>query len=222
MNEFEFVDKIQNYFDGQDFYSQRELGVGYGIADLVLVKKESINLKNCETRRKHNQKLPLLSENYFETLRIIPDEESNKDSVDFDYLAKRSSLSKSFLKYKVLPFLESHKYIKQLKNKSYLKVNGWIPLADEIIAIEAKLSDWKRGALQANRYKAFAHKVFLIIPEGKEHNVDKKFFIKHEIGLMVFSPDNGRNKIIIDCPSREPFDSNKFLCALEYFWEKLQ
>jgi len=222
MNEFEFVDKIQNYFNDQDFYSQRELGVGYGIADLVLIKNERINLKNCATRSKHNQESPLLSENYFKTLKLIPDEESNKDSVDFNYIAKRSSLSKSYLKYEVLSFLESHKYIKRLKNKSYLKVNGWIPLADEIIAIEAKLSDWKRGAIQANRYKAFAHKVFLIIPKEKEHNVDKEFFIKHEIGLMSFNPNCESNKIVIDCPRREPFDNNKFLFALEFFWEKFQ
>lgn len=222
MNEYQFVRVIKQHFDEEGFYSLREIGVGYGIADLVLINKRKINIDNCRVRKNHKQLSPLLSENYFKTLRFIPDEESDDDYVNFSYIAERSCLSKSYLKSKILTFLESHGYIKRIEGDFYIKVNGWIPIAQEIIAIEAKLCDWKRGALQANRYKAFAHQVYLAIPESKEHIIDKSYFKKHEIGLMVFDNKSKTKEIVINCPSKEPFDKNKFYLALEYFWRELQ
>ena len=222
MNEYQFVREIQKHFDNEDFYSLREIGVGYGIADLVLINKGKINIENCRARKNNNQFSPLLNENFFKTLRYIPDEESENKHATFSDIAESSCLSKSYLKYKILTFLESHGYVKQDKDNFYLKVNGWIPIAQEIIAIEAKLCNWRRGALQANRYKAFAHKVYLAIPESKEHIVDKDYFMKHEIGLMVIDTKRKNKKIVIDCPSKEPFNKNKFYFALEYFWGDLQ
>jgi len=67
----------------------------------------------------------------------------------------------------------------EAEDKYYYKINGWIPMAKEIIAIEAKLKNWRRGIAQANRYKTFANKTYLAIPVEQEKNVNKDILKKY-------------------------------------------
>lgn len=222
MNEYNFVKQLQALFEKEGFLTQREIGVGYGIADLVLVKKNKVNLKHCRVRKNHGQLSPLLSEEYFKTLKQLPDEDSQEDSVGFKYLAEKSSLSKSYLKYQILKNLEKHGYIKRVGDNHYFKVNGWLPIANELVAIEAKLTDWKRGAIQANRYRAFAHKVYLAVPKETARLVDKSFLKKHDIGLIALDVKNKQKSVILQSKTITPIDEYKFNFATEYFWGKKQ
>lgn len=222
MNENDFVKQLQQLFENEGFLTQREIGVGYGIADLVLVKRNKVNLKHCKIRKGHSQLFPLLSEEYFKTLEYLPNENNQQDSVEFKYIAKKSSLSESYLRYNILKNLELHGYIKQIRSNHYFKVNGWLPIANELIAIEAKLKNWKRGVIQANRYKAFANQVYLAVPKEIEHLIDKLFLKKHNIGLITLDIDNLQKKIVMRSKSLQPTDENKFNYASEYFWGKKQ
>lgn len=222
MNESTFVKHLQKLFNGEGFFTQREVGVGYGVADLVLVKKNKINLRHCKIRKDYKQFSPLLSEEYFKALKVIPDEHNRKYSVDFKYIAEKSSLSKSYLKYGILKTLEENGYIKRIGENNYLKVNGWLPIASEIIAIEAKLKDWTRGAIQANRYRAFANRVYLAIPKETERSVDKLFLKKHNIGLITLDTNRMVKKVVLQSKHLQPTDESKFDCAMEHFWSKKQ
>ena len=220
MTEKTFVRLLQKLFEQEGFLTQREIGVGYGVADLVVVNKSGVNEDHCEIRKNYGQMIPLLSEEYFKTLKMLPDENHRDDAVEFNYIAKKSSLSHSYLKYKILRDLEDKGYIKRVGEKHYFKVNGWLPITNELVAIEAKLKDWRRGAIQANRYKAFANRVYLAVPKETAHLVDKVFLKTHNIGLISLDTEKNTKRFVVGCKPEKPFDEYKFNFAAEYFWKQ--
>jgi len=218
MTEKTFVNKLENILIKEGYFSRREVGVGYGIADLVIVKQNSFNIDNCKKRRGYGQFSKLLSEEYFKVLEQLPDFEKKVSNVDLNFLIEKTSLSKNYLKYTILKDLQNKRFIKITSEGTYFKVNGWVPIVKEVIAIEAKLKDWKRGFIQANRYKAFADKAYLAIPKGVEHLVNKSLLKKHGIGLMVLDTTSNMKKIIIPAKKEKPLNLCKRNFAIEYFW----
>lgn len=204
MDELTMVRHLAKIFNKKGFLVKTEIGAGYGIADLVLVK---LNKQKCKIRVSNNQTHPLLKESYFAVLKYLPDINTSLEPLNYPDLLKRTNLSHHFLKYEVLKTLESCGYIKEVDGNRFFKVNGWVPLAKEVIAIEAKLQDWRRGFVQANRYKSFADKVYLAIPECYLHRVNKELLISQNIGLIALSEDRktikeaikpSKNKLFVD------------------------
>jgi hypothetical protein len=152
--------------------------------------------------------------------KYLPDIDEKVEPVDIDTLIKVTNLSASFLKYKILRQLKKDKYIKEVDGKFYYKINGWLPLAKEIVAIEAKLKDWKRGFYQANRYKAFADRVYLAVPSTVIHLVDQQLLIKHNVGLISLDIKTNIRKTILEAENQTPLDSNKRSFASEFFWNR--
>lgn len=215
MEEKILVRKLKNIFLERGFLVKREVGTGYGIADLVLVR---LDARKCAARKKNNQFQKLEKEEYFEVLNFLPNIEDKKP-VSLEFLTKKTSLSKSFLKYKILRTLEKGNYIKEVKKDFYFKINGWIPIAKEIIAIEAKLKNWKRGIIQANRYKSFSNKVYLAIPFEISHLVDKNLLKRLNIGLIVLDIKRNYEKIS-HVKREEPLSHYKYNLAAELVLNK--
>lgn len=220
MTEKTFVEQLEGFFNMNDYLTKKEVGVGYGIADLVIVKKTSIVIDNYILRASHGQYNQLFKEDYFRLLKLIPDISSNKKPVHLDYLIKKTNLSKSLLKYNILRSLEKNKFIKSEGDNYFFKINGWIPLTKEIIAIEAKLKDWKRGFIQANRYKAFADKVYLAVPAETAHLVNKQLLSKHNVGLITLNYEQNKTDYILKPHREKPLNDYMRNMAAEYFWEK--
>lgn len=218
MTEKAFVKQLERIFIQDGFLAKREISTGYGVADLVVIKKEKINPQHCELRQSYGQLSKLLREDYFKVLKYLPNYESGDEPAALDYLIEKTHLSKSFLKYTILRTLEQRRYIKEEGKNFYFKINGWIPIAKEVIAIEAKMRDWKRGFIQANRYKSFADKVYLALPSETAHLVDKKLLRKHNVGLIVLDLGSRSKKITVLSRRAEPLDETKKNLAIEFFW----
>lgn len=221
MTEETFVKQLEKVFSIEGFLTKREVGVGYGVADLVMIKKEKVNPASCALRKKRGQFGKLLREEYFKVLQFLPDENSGRKPASVDYLIEKTHLSKSFLKYSILRSLEEKKYIKSDGEKFYFKVNGWMPIASEVIAIEAKMRDWQRGLAQVNRYKTFADKVYLAIPDDISNRVDRNLLKKHNIGLIIFDPQSNTKKVSLAPRKTRPMDDFKKNLAIEFFWPRL-
>ena len=220
MTEKDFVRLLSTLFQNEGFLLKKELGVGYGVADLVLIRKSKFNVKKCAIRKDYGQFKRLLRDEYFRIFDSLPDENSRRKPVSLDFLINETRFSKSFLKYNLLRTLEKNKYIKREKDNLYYKTNGWMPLTDEIVAIEAKMRDWKRGFIQANRYKVFADKVFLAIPDKISHLPDKKLLKQHNIGLIILNPEKRKKKTILSPRRMKPLNEHKRNMAIEFFWGK--
>lgn len=88
-------------------------------------------------------------------------------------------------------------FLRDLEQNGYIKINNdYITVikkvnavSKNIVAIEAKLSDWKAGLNQAIRYKRYADEVYVAISSEYVKNVDKSQFRELNIGLMSVSND---------------------------------
>lgn len=214
MSEYFFSNELSNFYSKHGYYTKREVDSGYGIADVVLAKK---NINNCELRKSHNQLSTISTEKYFSVLKHLPDIEDNTDPVEFEQIKNSTHISKSYLKYVVLKELRAKNFVKVVGN-GYLKINGWVPITNEIVAIESKLRDWRKGIKQACRYKSFANRVFLAIPPQISHLVDLEIIKKNKLGLVVFDPDNGRLNTIREAPTIKPEKEEKRNYVAEHFW----
>lgn len=85
-----------------------------------------------------------------------------------------------------------------------------------ITAFEFKISDWRKGFAQAARYKCYAHRSFLVVPQAIIHRI-KPFFKGLEeinIGLYVFNSQTGIIEVIYEPEIKEPFSKNAHNNAL--------
>jgi len=62
-----------------------------------------------------------------------------------------------------------------------------------IRAFEFKLSNWRKGMMQAHRYKYFSHATILVLPTHKLNAVESHLdiFQKLRVGLWGFDPERG-------------------------------
>jgi len=218
MTEKKLVKKLSQLFQQDGFLAKNEVGVGYGVADLVLINSTKFNSENCQLRKNYGQYSKLLKEDYFKILSLLPDQKQNK-GVKIDYLLEKTNLSKSYLKYTILDSLKRKGFIKEKNKNYYFKINGWMPIAKEVIAVEAKLRDWKKGIYQANRYKSFADKVYLAVPLDAAHLVDRKMLIKYNVGLIVVDMIKEKKTITVRSCKVSPLNQYKKNFAIEHFWE---
>ena len=78
---------------------------------------------------------------------------------------------------------------------------------EEVVAIELKLNDWKKGLIQAKNYQLGADFVYLAVPLLKSYGILRKaeYYIKKEgIGLLIVTENNCEVRKIIDAkPSKK-------------------
>lgn len=81
------------------------------------------------------------------------------------------------------------KYITPLDNSYRIEKIYHSPVK-KIISVEAKLSNWKDGFYQAQRYKCFSHKTYLALSSKYVKNVDLDLFAEKNIGLICVDQDH--------------------------------
>lgn len=121
-----------------------------------------------------------------------------------------------------------HNFLRELEELGYIKVeNNYITsikkidaVTKNIIAIEAKLSDWRAGIEQAIRYKQYANEVYVAVGAENVKNVDKELFRSKNIGLMSVSA--GKLRIVIKAKKQKAenldiqyFIADRFLQQLD-------
>ncbi|UZQ85084.1 hypothetical protein ODU73_002186 [Thermoclostridium stercorarium] len=83
--------------------------------------------------------------------------------------------------------------------------------ADKIIAVEYKLSNWKRALIQAFKYKNFAHASYVILDKDFHHrairNIDT--FKRSRVGLG-YVDEKGNVIIEYDPGISKPFSDKSF------------
>ncbi|MDO8657356.1 MAG: hypothetical protein Q7K55_01350 [Candidatus Levybacteria bacterium] len=159
--------------------SVQEFAGGYGIADLVFAK-------NFVAETNILDRTPI--NNYYALKSYL--KLSSKTSFSVDDIIKLSGTSKG-ISEKVISYLLKENYIYK-DGKHYCKSNVQFknPIK-KLVAIEAKLKDWKQGILQARRYKSFTDECYLAILARYEKNIDYTYLDKFGIGLILFNEKNG-------------------------------
>jgi len=201
MNEADFVDKLQRFYENKNKLTLREVNFSYGRPDLVIL---DIDKNKFRLREKREQFSTLLNRKFFEVLAIMPDvDDKNVVPISLADMAEKSGISQSYIRSSIIAELKEGGFIQQI-DKGYVKVNGWVPIAKSVTAIEAKLSDWKGGIWQANRYSNVADKVYLAMPPEFIHRVDIEECKRKGVGLISFDPIKNKFKILVKCEKQMP------------------
>ncbi|PTP42745.1 hypothetical protein [Vibrio splendidus] len=159
-----------------NFKLEKEFDCGFGIADAVLFKYRDIEI----------DRLSKINPSWAYTLKSLPYRRtfSTKDVVDISGATTQSC------KLALKQFIEAG-YCVEKRDDVYVKVKQPKPVSNKIVAIEAKLKNWKRALWQASRYKTFSNESWVLL--DRKHvkpaleNID--VFKKFNIGLATFSTD---------------------------------
>ena len=166
----------------RSFKIKREVGVGRRISDLVLfLKPESKN--NLYTT-------PLNAQD-----AVIVSQIRKKQSLTIDEASSLFGFEKNVdVVQKRLRHLINQNIIIFSNNTLKLQ-DDWPPF--EIIAYEAKLTNWRSALVQAVSYLAFADKSYVVLPEGTSLPALSKYDLFKEagVGLILVSTD-GYSEII--------------------------
>jgi hypothetical protein len=142
---------------------------------------------------------------------IVYTTDLNRDSIVFDeyfnaYYYFNGIYNKKSVTIKEIQISNSmidkkfHNFLHKLEEMGYIRIDGnYITsiknvdaVTKNLIAIEAKLSDWKAGLEQATRYKQYANEVYIAISSEYINKVDKDLLRDMNIGLMSVSQGNLR------------------------------
>lgn len=172
-------------------FIKKELCLGYGIADIVIVKYQ----KNKQPKR--NTPLSLFD---ISLIRLI----RNNKELDIEEILKITKSSQKKVKESLSKLIKDK--IIETKTEKLFSYNNYSSILTNSIAIEAKLKSWKRALHQAYRYKWFAEKSFVFLPE---ENISPAFknldlFKKMNVGLGTISKDKAL-KILIEPISEKPY-----------------
>jgi len=153
----------------------------------------------------------------FQTGNGIPDvifaQNIDKNNEKFNYnefslisrlLRKKNILEDELQNNRIKSYLTSNGYITENNNKFIVQKRKLNAAVENIIAIEAKLSDWKNGFYQALRYRYFANQSYLAIKNVYIKNIDKNLLKEYGIGLISVN-ENG-TKIVLKAKKQKPLD----------------
>lgn len=212
-SEASLVRLLKTFFKSKYLYTIQELSVGYGRADIVAY---DLAHDKCLRRIMNAQKAPLERIEYFKILEAFPDEDTG-EFISSENLSQSLPFSESRLRYHWLKILKEFGYVEEVGKAVYSKRNGFLPVIKEIVAVEAKLEDWKKGAIQAKRYAVFANRTYLAIPQRIEHRVDRELLIRHRLGLFLVTEDGVEEAL--EAPESGPKDRFRHRLAGEAAWK---
>lgn len=210
--ESRIVAAVRGYYEASGAFVATERSLGWGRADLVAFR---LDLDKCRARFENRQFRALDRADHYRVLRCIPDVQTG-NQVSLAVLCGELGRSPSYVRGALVSFLERAGYIIRVRPAAYAKVNGFIPIAREVIAVEAKVADWRKGAIQAKRHRSFANRVYLAIAAEYIHRVQLDVLRRHGIGLL--SVCRATVTEVLESPLQAPLDSDRHSFSAEWLW----
>lgn len=190
--EYEMIPLLSEYrrILGTFKFEVTELSSGQGVADMVFY-----NLKKGIPERSLSEELIPN-----DTLRVLT--QLKELSGSFDIAVLHDKIGKVAKKQNVVEYLISNGFLEELDNNQFRKIKEYEVGFSEVVAIEAKLKDWKRGLYQARRYRGYANKSYLAVYSPYIHRAQQNIeqFKKYNVGLIEVKEDG---LVIHHEPTRE-------------------
>ncbi|KJD42532.1 hypothetical protein [Paenibacillus terrae] len=219
VQEHDMIPIIEKFFQTMGYFTFTEVavgGAGHGIADVVAVK---INPDKVKQRILNNQFTSIKSEVLVELLKFISEEENG---TSITKLESKFSYSRAYLKRELINKLLEGNYVVEVNKNVYKKINHIVPLASEVIAIEAKMESWIAATQQARRYQTYANKVYVALLCDFVHRVDQERLKKNNVGLISVDVKSFRASFLWKSRFRKPINRNVNFLAHESIWERMR
>lgn len=94
----------------------------------------------------------------------------------------------------------------------------------KVTAIEGKISDWRKGLQQAFRYRYFAHRAILVLPEqiAKSASTFITTFQRLHVGLWSFNAGTGKLRKLFTPRAAVPLNRDAWEKAVTLIGSRLQ
>lgn len=162
----------------------RELGVGFGIADAVLF---DIDGDSMAKRVASGLTKPVLSPSQLSVLTVL----GLRGPTDLARLGNLLSFSRTNLRSHILRSLASNDLVSISSDGSIELNHAFKSVSRYIIAVEAKLRDWRAAVRQAVRYRWFANESYVALPS----------VLASQPAVQAFSESNGVGLIAVEWSS---------------------
>ena len=168
-----------------------EVNSGFGIADIVFFNLDT----KIAQKRKQFYASPIKSFEILEAFSIINKLNSNR--INITHLYKKLPYSEKTFKEKILGFLIQNEIARNIDN-TYLEFqfNYPVPLG-ETIAVEAKISNWKRGLYQAYRYKQYADYSYLALHNHYLNRAIRHLDLFRTLNIGLLGVDEIKDEVFI-------------------------
>jgi hypothetical protein len=97
------------------------------------------------------------------------------------------------------------------EERVWIKTRDPLPVAERIVALEAKLRDWRRALYQAVQYASYAFEAWVVLDAAFLHSavVHVDEFERRGIGLLGLSA-NGESELVSPAARRPPRNHERF------------
>ena len=157
----------------------REFDTSVGRADVVFFHLRREWRKHASYARVPSRWIYALRTLPFRT-KFTPDEFASMSGVS------RNTAMLTLRRYEAIGYCK-----RSIDKGFWVKVRQPVPIVKKIIAIEAKLMDWKRAISQAYRYQRYASQSWVILDASRARGAiaAKKEFQRLNVGLKVLTQD---------------------------------
>lgn len=175
-----------------------EVNSGFGIADVVLFNLDNDVIK----KRQHTHVPQIKSYEILETFSVV--NELDVPEINITHLYESLPYSEKVFKDKILNFLTSTGIADNIDNTCLRFNYKYESPLKEIVAIEAKVSNWQRGLYQAYRYRQYADLSYLALHSQYIERAKQNINLFENLNVGLIRVDDDRDELeIIYKPSRE-------------------
>jgi hypothetical protein len=198
--EAQLVDQLHQVYGtalGSDWVWLREFSTSCGIADLIGVSLAPVHSTSAISRAS----LGLVPSGWAYTLQRLPSQ------VPFTLgdLAELANVSTSSARSILKVFNETGFCAPVGESKAWVKAFDPTPVAKRIVAVEAKLRDWRRALYQAVQHADYATQCWVVLDQTSLGNAQQhdEEFENRGVGLAGLSSD-GDIEVIVNATERIP------------------
>lgn len=161
------------------FHVFNEYNSSHGIADLVVVSAK-------KARNEPILKRPAIALDWVYLLSTL----SMESEYTIQEMQEWLGVSRRTVAIKMTEYLKAG-FLTQTAARTYRKVKEYRPIVKDIVAIEAKLSNWRKALSQALRYRFFSHFSFVLLDaaRAKAAVANMDIFEEYDIGLVTYDHD---------------------------------
>jgi hypothetical protein len=195
-SEQDLVDAFESAFgqsQSDKWIWMREFSTCAGVADLV-----GVRLANEPGSQAALAQVPA---KWAYALRSLP----FKSEFTLDYVAELGNVSHSAAR-SILRIFGAYGLCEQIAStNAWLKITEVEPIADRIVAVEAKLRNWRRALYQAAQHLDYASHSWVVLDQDALNNarLHKDEFESRSVGLAGLSTD-GDIEVVVEAPTHTP------------------
>jgi len=131
--------------------------------------------------------------------------------IDVKGFCSRFGVSESSAHAALAAYTDANYCTYNARERVWIKTRDPLPVADRIVALEAKLRDWRRALYQAVQYASYAFEVWVVLDTAFLHSalVHVDEFERRGIGLLGLSED-GESELVNPAARRPPRNHERF------------